>query len=272
MAEKKATKKKRAPAALEEGQANLYNLEGEVAGTVDLPEVFRSPVRADLIRRAVNAARANRRQPYGPSPMAGMRHAVSTWGKGRGVARVQRITGGRRGAQSPGTVGGRRAFPPNPAKDWGKKLNKKEGRLARASALAALRDPQIVAARGHRFREDLSLPIVVEDEVEELEQTREAVEFLQAMGVYDDVERARQGRKVRAGRGKMRGRRFKQPVGPLLVLTDPAKGGRSFANLPGVEVVGPAMLNPEVLAPGGDPGRLTIFSEGALSALREATA
>jgi len=41
-----------------------------------------------------------------------------------------------------------------------------------------------------------------------------------------------------------------------------------FGNLPGVDVVNAAALNAEVLAPGGDAGRLTVFSEGALEMLR----
>src|SRR5439155_348847 len=71
-----------------------------------------------------------------------------------------------------------------------------------------------------------------------------------------------------AGRGKMRGRRYRQPRSLLVVVKDPAKVRRLFGNLPGVEVVSPAGLSAEVLAPGGDPGRLTMFSEGALEVLR----
>jgi large subunit ribosomal protein L4e len=260
---------KKPPKAPKENQAYLYTLEGEVAGTVDLPAAFFAPVRTDLIRRAVTAYRANRRQPYGPSPKAGMRHAVSTWGKGRGVARVQRITGGRTAAESPGAVGGRRAHPPTPEKRLSKKMNRKERRLARSSALAATRDPELVAARGHRFRSDITLPVVVEDDVEELEETRGAIEFLRAIGVYDDVERSRRGRKVRRGRGTMRSRRYKQPVGPLVVLSNGGEAARGFSNLPGIQVVAPAGLNAELLAPGGDPGRLTIFSQQALGELEE---
>jgi large subunit ribosomal protein L4e len=37
-----------------------------------------------------------------------------------------------------------------------------------------------------------------------------------------------------------------------------------FRNLPGVEVVNPSNLSTERLAPGGDPGRLTLISMQAL--------
>ncbi len=89
-----------------------------------------------------------------------------------------------------------------------------------------------------------------------------------AIGVSEDVERAKAGTHIRAGRGKMRGRRHRMPRGPLLVVRDVAKVRRGFGNLPGVEVASPASLNAEVLAPGGQPGRLVVFSSSALEALR----
>ena len=271
----KASKKEAKPAEappLKPGQVRVYSVEGEPVRTIDLPAVFRSEVRADLIRRAVTAAQANRRQAYGPGLRAGMKHSVRWSGKGHGVSRVPRLRDGSTGAQAPGTVGGRRAHPPRPEKVWAKKINARERHLARNAALAALRDPAIVTARGHRFDASLSLPVVLEDAIESLEPeegaTREGLTILQHLGLHDDVVRAKTGRHVRAGRGKMRGRRMRQPRSLLVVVKEPLRVRRLFGNLPGVEVVSPASLNAEVLAPGGDPGRLTMFSEGALEVLR----
>ena len=274
MAEKRARKaapKKAAKEAVPElgpFQVHLYDVGGKVVGTVDLPPVFASDLRTDLIRRAVTAFAANRRQPYGAKLRAGMRHSVRWSGKGQGVSRVPRIRGTMIGAQAPGTVGGRQAHPPATERIWTKKVNAKERRGARNAALAAIRDPRVVGARGHRFSSKTSVPVVVQDAVEEIESASEAVEFLEAVGLYDDIVRAKDGTHVRQGRGKMRGRRFRRPRGPLLVVRDAAKARQGFGNLPGVEVVTPAGLNAEILAPGGDPGRLTIFSASALEALR----
>ncbi len=258
--------------ALKPGQVRVYSVEGEAVKTIDLPAVFRSEVRRDLIRRAVTAFQANRRQPYGPNPRSGMKHSVRWSGKGHGVSRVPRLRDGSTGAQAPGTVGGRRAHPPRPDTVWAQKVNRQERGLARNAALAALRDPALVSARGHRFDSSLSLPVVLEDAIESLEPeegaTREGVSILERLGLQEDVQRAKDGRHVRAGRGKMRGRRLRQPRSLLFVVKDPAKVRRLFGNLPGVEVVSPATLDAEVLAPGGDPGRLAVFSEGALEILR----
>lgn len=265
-------KEKKQVAAPERGRVHLYSLDGDVVKTIELPSVFQSDVRTDLIRRAVTAAQANRRQPYGSAFRAGLRHSVRWSGKGHGVSRVPRIRGTMIGAQAPGTVGGRRAHPPQPDAVLSKKINDRERRMARNAALAAVTDASFVLARGHRFKEDLSLPVVVEDGLETLEPeegiTREGVKLLRRLGVLPDVERSKEGRHVRAGRGKMRGRRYRQPLSLLVVVKEPTKVRRLLGNLPGVEVVSPSALNAERLAPGGDPGRLTVFSEGALEVLR----
>lgn len=258
--------------ALKPGQVRVYSVEGEPLKTVDLPAVFRSEVRRDLIRRAVTAFQANRRQPYGPNQRSGARHSVRWSGKGHGVSRVPRLRDGSTGAQAPGTVGGRRAHPPRVDRVWVKKINAQERGLARNAALAALSDPVLVSSRGHRFDSHLSLPVVLEDAIESLEPeegaTREGLAILERLGLREDVDRAKDGRHVRAGRGKMRGRRLREPRSLLVVVKEPEKVRRLFGNLPGVEVVSPAGLNAEILAPGGDPGRLAVFSEGAIELIR----
>jgi len=266
MAEKKAKKIKAEEKKPEHtpGKLNVYDLKGEVSGELDLPAPFKAELRTDVIRRAVTAIEANARQPYAPKSTAGMRHSVETWGKGRGVSRVQRLMGASTAAQSPNNVGGRRAHPPKVEKDLGKKINKKELALGRFSALHATSDLALVRARGHKFDEELTVPVVVKDEFESVKTTKEAVEALASIGVYDDVERAINGRNIRAGRGKMRGRRYRTPKSLLIVLSKECDGSKSVRNLPGVDVATPSSLNALLLAPGGDPGRLMLISEGAL--------
>ncbi len=114
------------------------------------------------------------------TPGAGIRHSVSTWGKGRGVARVQRLAQGAKGAESPNNVGGRRAHPPRVEKIWTMKVNQKEKTLAKLSALAATADEEKVRARGHRFNEGLTLPVVVEDRLEDVKSTSEVLDHRRA--------------------------------------------------------------------------------------------
>jgi large subunit ribosomal protein L4e len=252
------------------GKINVYSLEGSVVKTMELPGVFNTAFRPDVIRRAVVAEEANQRQAYGPSEGAGIRHAASTWGKGRGVARVQRQTQGAKAVESPNNIGGRRAFPPKPEKDYSKKCNQKERTLARLSALAAVADVVVVKNRGHQFDEKVTMPVVVEDNIESLKTTSEVLEVLRSIGLEADVDRAKDGKKVRAGRGKMRSRRFRSPRALLIVVSnEKADLFMGAKNLAGVEVVYADKLNAGVLAPGGDAGRLTVFSESAMKKVGE---
>ena len=267
---KKAAKKPAYDGPTSDVKVNVYSVAGKKKGKVNLPKAFDAEIRTDLIRNAVTRARANRRQPYGPGARAGMHHSVEQWGKGRGTARIMRVKGERRGAQSPGTVGGRKAHPPKPEKDWSQKMNRKEKHAARISALSATAHKEFVEARGHKFDDKLTLPIVMEEDFERLHEdteeghTQEMIDVLDTLGVFDDVERARLGRHQRAGHGKMRGRRFRTPKSLLVVVEDVDAMRPYFRNLPGVEVVTPSTMSTERLAPGGDPGRLTIITMQAL--------
>lgn len=246
---------------------NVYSVKGEVAGTVEVPAAFSAAYRPDLIKKAVLAAAANGRQAYGPSPEAGMRHSVSTWGKGRGVARVQRLHDGSRATQSPNNISGRRAHPPLVEKIWAQKVNKKEAKLARLSAIACTGCADCVRARGHDFDDKVSFPVVVDDALNEVATAAEVMELFDAIGIGYDVDRAKNGTKIRAGRGKMRGRKYRTPVSILIVISDKDRNAAVFKganNLPGVQVEEISTLNTAILAPGGDAGRLTVYTKAAI--------
>ena len=256
----------------------IYSIKGKASKkSATLPDAFNEPVRLDLIRRAVKASRANRRQPYGASKGAGFRHSVSWPGKGRGMARTPRKNGGGgRGAEAPNTIGGRRAHPPKVEKDWSLKINTKENKKAFRSALAATSQELYVLARGHQIPEKATLPYIVEDKIETLAKdneggalTKRANSLLENLGLLEDVERSREGHGIRAGKGKSRGRKYRTPKSVLVVLSENNDAGKAFRNLSGVDVTTSKNLNTELLAPGGDPGRLVIFSKSAVSALGE---
>lgn len=251
-------------------KTNVYGINGDVASQVDVPAVFSTPYRPDIIKKAVLAAAANKRQPYGPSKGAGMRHSVSTWGKGRGVARVQRIAAGRMATESPNNVSGRRAHPPVPERDWSLKINQKERALARKSAIAATGCADCVKARGHQFDDNVSFPIVVADAVQDIKTTAEVSDFLQKIGLGYDLDRAKYGRKIRAGRGTMRNRKYRTPVSVLIVVSEREMPiFESASNLPGVQIEEVSSLSAAILAPGGDAGRLTVYTESAFAKIGE---
>jgi large subunit ribosomal protein L4e len=251
----------------------VYSIEGNKVGELELPPVFKTEPRPDLVRRAFLSEVSTKYQPKGVDPMAGKRTSAETWGKGFGVARVRRVKGSRhpsagRGAFAPFTVGGRRAHPPKTEEVLEEKINKKEYLLALKSAIACTAKKELVLARGHKC-EPPELPLIVSKEIEELKKTKEVKGVLEKLGVWQDVERAKAGKRIRAGKGKRRGRKYRKPVGPLVVVGDDKGISKAARNLPGVEVVGVKELSVEKLAPGGVPGRLTVWSESAIRQLEE---
>ncbi|MEM1589479.1 MAG: 50S ribosomal protein L4 [Candidatus Bathyarchaeia archaeon] len=246
----------------------VFDLNGKPVGKIKLPPIFETPIRPDVIRRAVLAIQSNRFQPKGRDPMAGKRTTAESRGVGLGIARIPRIKGpAARGAFAPGTVGGRLAHPPTPEKKIVKKIPKKEKRLALFSAIAATASKGTVTSRGHAVEGVPQIPLVVVDELESLKKTKEVEETLIKLGVLADLYRVQESRKVRAGKGKLRGRRIKQAVGPLIVIAEDKGICEAARNIPGVDVVQVKDLNAEVLAPGTHPGRLTIWTKSAIEAL-----
>ena len=241
-------------------KATIRDLNGDDAGTLDLPEVFETAYRPDLIERAVVAAQANRKQAYGADPYAGLRTPAESFGSGRGMSHDPRENG--RARRVPHAVKGRKAHPPKAEKDQGKDINDKERKLAVRSAIAATTDEAVVRERGHQFDDDAELPLVVSDDFEDLVKTREVVDLLEALGVHADIERSDENKKVKAGRGKTRGRKYTRPKSILFVTgEEPSKAAR---NLAGADVVTAANVSAEDLAPGTQAGRLTIFTESAV--------
>ena len=241
-------------------QATIRNLDGSDGDEIELPAVFETTFRPDLIKGAVQAAQANRKQAYGADEFAGLRTPAESMGSGRGMAHVPQENG--RARRVPQAVGGRKAHPPKAEKDQGKKVNDKERKLATRSAIAATTDSERVAERGHEFEDDLALPLVVSDEFEDLNKTKEAVEAFEELGIHSDVERADEGKSVRAGQGKARGRKYDEPKSVLVVTSE--EPSRAARNLAGVDVATAEDVNTEDLAPGTHAGRLTVWTESAV--------
>lgn len=156
---------------------------------------------------------------------------------------------------------------------WNVKVNLGQKRFATASALAASSVPALLLARGHQVSKVPEVPLVVNSEVfanAAISKTSAAVNLLKGVGASQDIEKVKASRKLRAGKGKLRGRRHRQRRGPLVVY-DPAVDGKelvtAFRNIPGVETSSVFALNLLQLAPGGHLGRFIIWTSAAFKAL-----
>ena len=243
---------------------NVYSLEGEVKEEIESPEIFEEVYRPDLIKRAVISAQTARVQPWGADPMAGKRTSATSLGSGRGIAMVPRIKNGSKAAFIPMATGGRKAHPPRPEKNYHEKINIKERRFAIRSAVAATTNEELVKGRGHKTENVPQFPLVVDDELATIKTAKKSREIFEKLGLLEDINRAKSSRKIRAGKGKMRGRKYNNPKGPLVVVAEDQGIGLGARNHAGVDIVTVENLNAELLAPGTHPGRLTVFTKSAI--------
>jgi len=248
----------------------VFDLDGKAVGKLKVPKIFKTPLRPDVIKRAVIALQSHRFQPQGRNPLAGKRRSFESLGAGHGLSRFPRLkAGGQRAVFAVGTVGGRQAYPPVPEKKIAKKIPKKEMRLALRSALAATASKETVSSRGHIIEDVRDLPLVVADDIQGLKKTGQVEEAFLKLGVSPDIIRVKESLKERAGKGKRRGRRLKHAVGPLLVVAENDGIVHAARNILGVDVSTVNNLNAELLAPGTHPGRLTIWSRSAFEKLND---
>jgi len=250
--------------------SKVFDLKGKSTGRIQLPAIFKTSLRPDVIRRAVVALQSHRFQPQGRDIYAGKRTTAESRGVGLGISRIPRIKGGgQRAAFASSVVGGKTAHPPEVEKRIRKNIPRKEMRLALRSAVAATGHKETVASRGHIVDDVPDFPLVVVDEIQGLKRAQEVREAFIQLGVWPDVYRVKESRKVRAGKGKMRGRRKKEAVGPLLVIAKDEGIVKAARNIPGVDVVILESLNAELLAPGTHHGRLTLWTASTMERLDE---
>merc|ERR1711874_4748 len=247
----------------------------EVLSEVRMPHVFLAPVRNDLVSFVHDQLSKNTRQAHGVDKKAGMKHSAESWGTGRAVARIPRVSGSgthRSGQAAFGNMcrKGRMAHPLQTWRRWHRKVNLNQRRHALASAVAATACAPLVLARGHRVMSIPQLPLILDDTVGQVAKTRDAIAMLKAFGLWEDVRRVMANKQLRAGKGKMRDRRHKMRRGPLFVVDEGCESlRRAIRNIPGVDICNVNRLNIRQLAPGGHLGRFCVWTQSAFNALEK---
>ena len=239
-------------------KAKLYDKNGKVKGDVDLPKCFLGKVRADVLLRVFEAQKGVCGQAYGAMEGAGAQYSASGISKkkrhdwkatyGKGISRVPRKIMSRHGASfnwigatTSGTRGGRRPHAPRAGKNVFKKVNKKELLLAFCSALSGsvkdvvVFDKDVLGLKGKDF-------------------------ILALKKVYGEgFDKILKVKKIRAGRGKMRGRKYKSNAGLLFVVGNEEKMKRK-----GIDVVNVNDLRIKDLTLNGVVGRLVCYTKSAI--------
>jgi large subunit ribosomal protein L4e len=249
----------------------VFSVTGSKDEEVELPLIFSTPIRNDLIHKAYVHLESHSFQRQGRYPNAGMDVVAESNSPptGHGAARVARMRGGGGGRQGQGggvamVRKGRQAHPPVIEKVISKLLNKKEGKLALCSAIAATSSGTLVKLHGHKIDNITSFPIVVSDQIESISKSKELIKLFNALNLMQDIKRLGNRLKRRSGKPQLRGRSTKIGKSVLLVVKDAKNLSKACGSLVGVEVVEAKNLSVLNLAPGAKPIRLTAFSKSAI--------
>ncbi len=252
--------------------ANVLDLRGGSSGSIELPDAFNESVRNDLIMRAVLAENTLRLQPQGHYILAGFNTTARYYGTmssyrsgrhmGIAIRPRQKLGGGVQGhvRRIPSSVKGHRAHPHKIEKTLIERINKKEYQKAIMSSIAATANPDYVS-RKHVI-EALKLPIVVTNDIESVKKTKELIKILAALKFSSDLEKSKVPQIRKGLRRLSQRRRYRRSL--LIVVSDDKGIVAAARNIPGVDSCTLKGLRAGLLAPGGVPGRITVWSESAI--------
>ncbi len=254
--------------------AQIFSITGSKQEEIDLPTVFSTPLRSDLLHKAFVNLESHKFQTQGRYPLAGMNVVAESNSPptGHHQARVARMHGGGGGRMGQGggvamVRGGRQAHPPSAEKVTYKILNKKENKLALCSAIAATASASLIKSRGHKIDKLESFPIIVSDDIESVSKSKDLAKFFDALNLMQDIERLKIRLKRRSGKPSLRGRKSKIGKSILFVVKESKNLSKATGTFLGVDVKPVKSLSVLDLVPGSKPIRLTVFSKSAIEEL-----
>ncbi len=258
---------------------DIYDVNTKKVGSVELN--ISGVIRDDIFKKVVLSERSWFRQPYGSSPLAGKKYAISLSKRrrkfrttyGRGISRIPKKVMWRRGTQlrfvgafAPGTVGGRKAHPPKSYKNFIKNINNKEWLLGLKTGLLASLNKDIIIKNGQRVPK--TYPIVLDESFNQITKTKDFKKVLEDLGFKDEIERVSKV-KIRAGRGKMRNRKYKTKRGPLIVVDNEENIVKVSRNLKGFDIIPVDLLLVKDFGMDVNPGRTVLFTKSAIEKIKE---
>jgi len=241
-------------------------------------EIFSSEIRPDIVQKIAEIERFSEKQPNAPYLWSGMQTSASgnvkhnrhVWktDRGRGTSRYPKKRMSDKGshfvwvaAAIPGVRGGRRAHPPKVLRA-DSKINKKEMLFALKAALAMSASAEEIKKKYSSLGNaelKIKLPIIVDSKITNL-KAKQFFSFLEKALGENLSQIAVPQKSIRAGAGKMRGRKYKQNAGMIIVF-----GNKENAKISGVASVKAGNLKIRDLVENG--ARLAMFTEEAVKDL-----
>jgi large subunit ribosomal protein L4e len=255
-------------------KVSLKDLRGKEIESLELPSVFNTPFRPEIIKKVYVNVLSTKFQPQGRYPAAGEIVSAESRNTGQGIARIARARGEgfQRAGQAAGVAGvrsGRLTHPPVSWKKNYKKINKKEKQLGFCSAIAATSNKDIIEKRGHNIGKISAFPILVANDLEKITKTAELRKTLLLLGLEDDLKRSTNIVRVPSGKSRLRGRKKHAALSCLIVVSKDSPVSKLKKSLPGVSVVSIENLSIMDLVPGTKPVRLTIYTKNAIDSMNK---
>jgi large subunit ribosomal protein L4e len=255
-------------------KATLYDHKGKEKGTINLPKAFNKKMRPDILAKVYEAQKGLYQQATGAKEGAGAQYSASgilkhkrhDWKStyGKGISRIPRKIMSRHGASFnwigatvSSTRGGRRPHAPRAQKNLIKKINKKELEQAYYTALTGTINKE---ALEQKYGRTIPTGIIFEGTITK-NNTKELMKTLKQ--IYKE-EQLQKKKSVRAGKGTMRGRKYKSNAGLLFIIGNKEEMKRTSITTKKVEE-----LTIKDLAPNGEPGRITCYTEEAIKNIGE---
>jgi len=248
-------------------------------------------MRPDVVRRVYKLVARNMLQPHGTKfsyhpkgSKAGHNNSAGSWGTGRAKARVPRVNGSgtSRAGQAAVANFARKGHMFSPIciwRRWHRLVPKKERNIAVLSCLSASSLAPLVEAKGHVLKPGTRLPLVLQNSainklISDSNPVKKAKKMLSKIGLEEDLKRCKEGKKLNSARSRLRNRKYKNLVGPLVIHAEKDKENcekikKAFGSLPGVSVMNVKSMNLKRLAPGGEVGRLVVWTEDAVKEMNE---
>ncbi len=248
---------------------NIYGIDGSIKGSMELSAVFSSPLRPEVIRRAVISEESYRLQPQGHYTLAGMQTSAAYFGRvhsfrsgrhmGHAIRPREKLGGGVQGKvkRIPSATKGRRAHPHMVDKIIVERINRKEYQIALASAIAATASNKSTA------------PLVVSNAIENVKKTKEIMQIFGKLKLSARIEQSHDP-KIRGSRRSAVRRHFKNAL--LFITSKECDAIKAARNIPGVDACTISNITVSKLAPGGNPGRQTLWSEDAVKGVEKSLA
>ena len=257
-------------------EVNVLSLDGKAKRTIELPEAFRGQVKPELIQRAALAESSAGLQPQAHFTFAGMQTSAAYHGR-RGAYRSGRhmgiairprenLGGGVHGKvrRIPSAKSGKRAHPHMVEKIIIEKINRREYQSALASAISATASTKLMPAR----LAGMHLPIIMTDEIETIKRAKDVMTMLKGINLAAYVDEGREPHIRKGVRRSTRIRIYRKKL--LLVVGKDSDIMKAARNIPGIDICDVSKIRVNLLAPGGVPGRVTVWDESAVSNISKA--